>query len=144
MGPHDFSFVLLSHRSRSELNAVWNLFNRGMSRLRRRYQVSGLIPGKKLCCISGGVRDDGWGALYQGSLNIVVGDEGILFADSFWLPRFIVSYWLIPWQAMSVQRLQAEGFEFTVDGIEVSLHGRHVADAIRPHLNTSSVTCDLL
>lgn len=117
---------------------MWNLFNRGMSRLRRRYQVSGLIPGKKLCSISGGVRDVGWGALYQGSLNIVVGEEGILFADSFWLPRFIVSYWLIPWQAMSAQRLQAEGFEFTVDGIEVSLHGKHLADAIRLHLNTSN------
>lgn len=120
------------------MNAAWNLFNRGMSRLRRRYQVSGLIPGKKLCCISGGVRDDGWGALYQGSLNIVVGDEGILFADSFWLPSFIVSYCLIPWQAMSALRLEAAGFAFVTDGVEVSLYGKQVADAVRLHLNTSS------
>lgn len=81
--------------------------------------------------MSGGVNDDGWRSLYQCSLNVVVGDEGIMFADSFWLPKFIVSYFLIPWQAMTSQLLHAEAFSFIVDGVEVSLDGKQVADAVR-------------
>lgn len=92
-----------------------------------------LISGKKLWFVSGSVTDNGWGALYQCSLNLVVGNDGILFADSFWLPRFLVSYFLIPWQQMSSQRLHAEAFEFVVDGVEVSLLGKRVIDAVRTH-----------
>lgn len=111
----------------------WDRMNKGLSRLRKRYGANDLITGKKLWFISGSVTEDRWGALYQCSLNVVVGDEGIMFADSFWLPKFIVSYSMIPWHAMSSQSLHAEAFKFVVDGAEVSLFGKQVADAVRTH-----------
>ena len=113
------------------LNLSWNPFNKGWRRLRGKFRVNEIISGKKLWFISGSAKDGNWGALYQCSLSVVVGDEGVMFADSFWLPKFMVSYLLIPWQAMSSQRLDAEAFEFVIDGVEVILNGKKVAEAVR-------------
>ena len=111
----------------------WNPFNAGLRGLRAKYQVNELIEGKRLWFISGSVEDGNFGALYQCSLNVLVGDKGLMFADSFWLPRFLVTQILVPWQNMSTQFLHAESFEFDVDGVEIDLFGKRIADAVRTH-----------
>jgi hypothetical protein len=115
------------------MSSPWNPFNYGFIRLRKQYRVRELISGTRLWWVSGSVTDGNFNALYQCSLNVVVGKEGIQFTSSFWLPRFMATYILIPWQDMSAMRIHTSSFEFVVDNTEILLVGKRVVDAVKTY-----------
>lgn len=103
----------------------------GLRRIKRATQVSKSIVGEKIWYASGMVTDGSEVGLYQKSLCLIIGTEGIMFATSFWLPKFLVNYFLLPWSQVSDQSICADRYQFHFDGIEVRLFGNHVTQAVR-------------
>ncbi len=116
------------------MKSFFKTFHFGLRRLRTHYQSSVPIDGIKIGFVSGGVTDGSFRALYQKSLNVLIGEQGVMFVSSFWLPNFMVTRVLIPWSKMSKQLLTAESFEFEVEGVQIDLFGKRVAESIRRFL----------
>jgi hypothetical protein len=109
------------------------MFPTGLRRIKLETQTSKPIAGEKIWYASGKVTDGSVVVLYQKSLCLIIGEEGIMLTNSFLLPKFLVSYFLLPWTQVSDQSVCADRYQFHFDGIEICLFGKHVTQAVRCH-----------
>ncbi len=103
----------------------------GLRRIKLATQVTRPIVGEKIWYASGMIRDGGVVGLYQKSLCLIIGNEGVMFTTSFWLPKFLVRYFLLPWSQVSDQSIDADRFEFHYQGMVIHLFGNQVTKAVR-------------
>lgn len=112
----------------------------GLRRIKLATRVSQPIVGEKIWYASGMVTDGSEVGLYQKSLCLIIGTEGVMFTTSFWLPKFLVRYFLLPWSQVTDQSICADRYECHYEGIVIRLFGKHVTQAVRrysPSFNTT-------
>lgn len=103
----------------------------GLRRIQLATKTSKPIEGEKIWYASGKVTDGDVVGLYQKSLCLIIGKEGVMFTTSFWLPKFFVSHFLLPWKQVSDETIHADHYQFHYEGIAIRLFGSHVTKAVR-------------
>ena len=110
----------------------------GLRRIKLLTQVSKPIVGEKIWYASGTVTDGSVIELYQKSLCLIIGTQGIMFTTSFWLPKFLVRNFLVPWSQVSDQSICADHYQFCFEGVVIRLFGNRLTQAVR----RNSPSCD--
>ncbi len=103
----------------------------GLNRLKRGRKSKASIQGVRLWYVSGTVTDGAMESIYQKSLCLIVGQEGVQFVSSFWLPAPMVSRYLIPWIELRIADLSLDRVDLECEGIKITLFGAKVADGFK-------------
>ena len=106
------------------------MLDTGLRRIKLATRVNKPIDGEKIWYASGKVTDGNVVAMYQKSLCLIIGPEGVMFTNSFWLPKFLLSHFLLPWSKISEQTISSDR-KFRFDGVEICLLGSR-SQAVRP------------
>lgn len=115
----------------------------GLRRIKLATQTRKPIAGEMIWYASGKIVDGSAVGLYQKSLCLIIGKEGVMFTTSFWLPKFLVRHFLLPWSQISDESISADHYEFHYEGVVIRLFGNRVTRAVRrysPGFNTLLTT----
>ncbi len=103
----------------------------GLNRIKRGRRTTTSIEGMRLWYVSGTVTDGMVEAIYQQSLCLIVGPEGVQLVSSFWLPAPLVSRYLIPWIDLRVADLSADRVVLECEGVNIKLWGAKVVEGFK-------------